>query len=116
MRRIPSCVLQEQKAPILRGYWRIVGYYLQIQKDQRLYGSAGSLKRTILHRRIPSTNPIWVQTGPISHFRLCGQNVSMSTLAIMRSPRKADCFRQSAFIGTGLSALLHRTLPEAVPM
>jgi hypothetical protein len=27
-RRILSCVLQEQKAPILRGYWRIVGWNL----------------------------------------------------------------------------------------
>ena len=31
-RRILSCVLQEQKAPILRGYWRIVGCNLQILK------------------------------------------------------------------------------------
>src|SRR5665213_798779 len=50
-RRILSCVLQEQKAPILRGYWRIVGYYLQIQKDRRLFGGP-TRERTILHPRI----------------------------------------------------------------
>ena len=66
MRRILSCVLQEQKASILRGYWRIVGYYLQIQRDLRLFGGP-SRERTILHCRIPSRNPIWVQTGLISH-------------------------------------------------
>ena len=40
-RRILSCVLQEQKAPILRGYFGIVGFYLQIQKDPRLFGGPG---------------------------------------------------------------------------
>jgi hypothetical protein len=80
-RRTLSCVLQGQKAPILRGYWRIVDYYLQIQKDLRLYGGPSRV-RTILHLRIPSTYPIWVQTGPISHRRFCGQNLSRSALAI----------------------------------
>ena len=56
-RRILSCVLQEQYAPILPGYWRIVGYYLQIQKDLRLYGGP-SRERIILHRRNAPTNPI----------------------------------------------------------
>ena len=101
-RRILSCVLQEQMSPMLRGYWRIAGCYLQIQKDVRLYGGP-SRKRTILHRRIPSSNPIWAQTGPISHCRLCGQNVSMSALAISRKTRWE--FRQEPRLTTVLNPL-----------
>jgi len=41
----------------------IVGCNLQISEDLRLYGGP-SRERTILHRRIPSTNP---NLGPISH-------------------------------------------------
>jgi hypothetical protein len=56
-RRILSCVLQDQKSPMLRGSLGIAGYYLQIQTDTRLHGGP-SRDRTILHLRIQSTNPI----------------------------------------------------------
>ncbi len=74
--------------PILRGYRRIVGLYLQIQKDRRLFGGP-SRERTILHRRIPSTSPTWVQTGPISHCRLRTERVNERAMAIWPQLRQS---------------------------
>jgi hypothetical protein len=76
-RRIFSCVLQEQKARILRASLGITSCKSQFINNLILYGGA-SRERTILHRRIPSTNQIWVQS-PSPVIRI---NVSLSALAI----------------------------------
>ena len=54
MRRNLSCVLQEQRARILRVDLGSVGCDLHILKDLRLYGGAGSLGRTALSRHFPA--------------------------------------------------------------
>ena len=64
-RRILSCVLQEQKAPILRGSLGIVGYYLQIQKAQDCMVDQVE-SEPFSTAEFPCINPICAQTSPIS--------------------------------------------------
>ena len=54
-RRILSCVLREQEAPISRGNLGMAQYKLKILNNLRLRGG-GNRERTILHRRISFSN------------------------------------------------------------
>jgi hypothetical protein len=79
-RRILSRVLHEQKTPTLRGNRTVVRCKSQILRYLRLRGG-GSRERTILHHRIPSITPIWVQNRSLPVIGQEGVNECIGDLA-----------------------------------
>jgi len=83
-RRILSCVLQEQEAPILRGNLGISRCKLEILKGLGLRGG-GNRERTILHRRIPFNNPNLGPNWSLPVIRPEGVNECIDDLAFIES-------------------------------
>lgn len=80
-RRILSCVLQEQEAPILRGNLGISRCKLEILKGLGLRGG-GNRERTILHRRIPFNNPNLGSNWSLPAIRPVGANECIGDFAL----------------------------------